>query len=574
MELDQRIFRWLWNRGRALRRTRPLWPPADPGPRLPALQKLAGLLCGEPVLLEAAAQGPGGRQGNRLLLPIGHVISGDEEENLDFFRMRLTLMACTPASAADERKAHRVALRRALHEFPGARALYRRVKTIIRQQERLDAARPPRARRDLRALLCGRIYENAHTITLSAIAEAPPELKPQSAEGPAQQIEIAEASQLTEAKRKEIEDYTLGHNFEKIETVDDFDGRWRDLDGDEELHEHSEALQEVKLAWRIRSAEQAQSAVSADVAPGGGGDAADAGEAATAYLYDEWDFRRRQYRKDHCRLFERRLSASSPGFAARIVQERRRTLERLERRFAAAFQELQAVQRQCSGDEPDLDAVTNYFCDLAAGRTPEDRLYIARRKRRKDLSLLFLMDLSMSTDAWTLNRRVLDIEREALALFGETLDRHGCRFAAAGFFSRTRNDCEYLMIKSFAESWHQTRDRLGALSPEGYTRIGPALRRSIELLRQETSARRWIVLFTDGRPNDYDRYEGRYGNLDVRQARREAEAAGIQLQAFAIDARGRPGFTEMLGAGGFSILREPEHLPDSLGDFYLRLLRA
>lgn len=574
MELDQRIFRWLWNGGRRLWQPRPLWPPAEIGPHLPALQKFAGLLCGQPALVEAALNGPGGRQGNRLFLPIGQVISGDQEENLDFFRFRLLLMACTPSETTDSVSAFRQALRAAWREFPGTRLLYRRVKQIIRRQESFDAHRPRRARRDLRSLLRGRVYQGAAAITLSPVVDTPPALKARTTEGPAQQIEIPEASQLTEARRKEIEDYTLGHNFEKIETLDDFDGRWRDLDGEEELEEHAEALQEVKLAWRIRSAEQAQNAISADVAPGGGGEAADAVDKSTAYLYDEWDFRRRQYRRDHCRLYERTIASSVPGFAARILKERRRTLERLERRFAAAFQELESVQRQTAGDEPALDAVTNYFCDLAAGRTPEERLYIARRKRRKELSLLFLMDLSMSTDAWTLNRRVLDIEREALALFGETLDQHGCRFAAAGFFSRTRNDCEYLLIKSFTERWHAVRDRLASLSPEGYTRIGPALRRSIELLRRENSARRWIVLFTDGRPNDYDRYEGRYGNLDVRQARREAEAAGIQLQAFAIDARGRPGFTEMLGAGGFSILREPEQLPDSLGDFYLRLLRA
>ena len=44
-----------------------------------------------------------------------------------------------------------------------------------------------------------------------------------------------------------------------------------------------------------------------------------------------------------------------------------------------------------------------------------------------------------------------------------------------------------------------------------------------------------IILLTDGRPCDYDRYEGRYGVADVRHALREGEARGVITHALAID---------------------------------------
>ena len=47
--------------------------------------------------------------------------------------------------------------------------------------------------------------------------------------------------------KKQQEDYVLTHNFEKVETADDFSGVWRDFDGDDELESHSDALNELNM---------------------------------------------------------------------------------------------------------------------------------------------------------------------------------------------------------------------------------------------------------------------------------------------------------------------------------------
>ena len=49
--------------------------------------------------------------------------------------------------------------------------------------------------------------------------------------------------------KKQQEDYVLLHNFEKVETAEEFNGNWRDFDGSDELEEHQEALEELNMKY-------------------------------------------------------------------------------------------------------------------------------------------------------------------------------------------------------------------------------------------------------------------------------------------------------------------------------------
>jgi nitric oxide reductase NorD protein len=66
----------------------------------------------------------------------------------------------------------------------------------------------------------------------------------------------------------------------------------------------------------------------------------------------------------------------------------------------------------------------------------------------------------------------------------------------------------------------------GALKPGYYTRMGAALRAATRRLAERPERQRLLLLLTDGKPNDLDVYEGRYGLEDTREAVREARAAG------------------------------------------------
>lgn len=101
--------------------------------------------------------------------------------------------------------------------------------------------------------------------------------------------------------------------------------------------------------------------------------------------------------------------------------------------------------------------------------------------------------------------------------------------------------------------------------------FGPALRHATDRLVAEPADRRLLLLVSDGKPTDYDRYEGRYGIGDVRQALREAECRGVSAHALAVDEIARDCLPPMFGPGAWHVLRRPDDLPTVLSTVYGRL---
>ena len=347
---------------------------------------------------------------------------------------------------------------------------------------------------------------------------------------------------------KTIEDYTLLHQFEKIETLDEFNGRWRDMDGDDELADHSEALQELDLRQTVRTDIATHSVLQADLMmqsliP----ESEEAEETGGSVSYPEWDFKKREYKEDFCRVFEVSMKDRNPDYVHRTKQEYHQTLQLMRRKLARFRQEREWSRRQPDGELLDLDAVVESYADRIAGRTPSENLYLSRRPKRRNAAVLVLMDISLSTDAFTDNRRILDVEKQAILLFGELLEENGERFQVDAFSSRTRNYCHYFPLKAFGDPWREKAPVVAGVQPVGYTRIGPALRHAISQLEKEPALQKWILLLSDGKPNDYDRYEGSYGVEDVRQAIREAAKKHIHLYALAIEKEARHYLPQMLG---------------------------
>jgi nitric oxide reductase NorD protein len=166
---------------------------------------------------------------------------------------------------------------------------------------------------------------------------------------------------------------------------------------------------------------------------------------------------------------------------------------------------------------------------------------------------------------------VLDIAKESVLVLGEVLDQWRDRVAIAGFYSHTRRDCSFLVLKPFEMPWSGCKATLASLEATGYTRIGPALRHGIALLQPQRAARKLLLLISDGKPTDYDRYEGRYGVADVRQAIREAHQARIHTYALAVDVQAKFYLPQMFGSGNFQILSRPAQLVRGLTDLYRRL---
>jgi nitric oxide reductase NorD protein len=71
--------------------------------------------------------------------------------------------------------------------------------------------------------------------------------------------------------------------------------------------------------------------------------------------------------------------------------------------------------------------------DRKAGGPGSDRLYSSVRRAVRDLSVCVLMDVSLSTDAWIEDRRVLDVEKEAVMALSHGLSACGDDHAILAF---------------------------------------------------------------------------------------------------------------------------------------------
>jgi len=228
-------------------------------------------------------------------------------------------------------------------------------------------------------------------------------------------------------------------------------------------------------------------------------------------------------------------------------------------------------RRQNQGEEFDIDALTDLFIDAHTGHTPSENIYLSKRKKEKDLSILMLLDVSLSSDSYAANNRVIDVEKQVSILFGEILEEFNVDFSINCFFSKTRNYSTYLSLKHFDDDWQKAKYKIGAVEPEGYTRIGAAIRHSGALLAKRDTKNKWLILISDGKPNDYDKYEGKYGINDVKQALRELNEQHINAYALAIEAQAKYYLPQMFGQNHYQILTTPVELLQSLVKLYEKI---
>ncbi|TXI17322.1 MAG: VWA domain-containing protein, partial [Nitrosomonas sp.] len=211
-------------------------------------------------------------------------------------------------------------------------------------------------------------------------------------------------------------------------------------------------------------------------------------------------------------------------------------------------------------------------CDLHATGTCSDRIYLDTRQQSRDLSVAILMDVSLSADSWIGGKRILDIEKEALITLATGLATCRDTFAIYTFTSRKRDYVRISEVKDFNDAFDaRILRRITSLRPGYYTRMGAALRHTGKLLNHRTERHRLILLLTDGKPNDLDYYEGRYGIEDTRQAIVEARHAGLSVFGITIDRQAQDYFPYLFGRGGYAIVARPDRLSHVLPKIYRQL---
>ena len=199
--------------------------------------------------------------------------------------------------------------------------------------------------------------------------------------------------------------------------------------------------------------------------------------------------------------------------------------------------------------------------------------YLSCERRERDLCCLVLADLSLSTDTWVSDeQRVIDVIRDSLWLFSEALGATGDPFGLYGFSSRRREHIRFHRIKGFDEKIDdRIRGRIGALKPGFYTRMGAAIRYATQILAKRPEALRLLMILSDGKPNDVDHYEGRYGIEDTRMSLNAARQEGVRPFCVTIDKEGQGYLPHLFGPSGYTILRNPAELPARLPGLYAQL---
>lgn len=298
--------------------------------------------------------------------------------------------------------------------------------------------------------------------------------------------------------------------------------------------------------------------------------------AAWVLRYPEWDWRARAYREPGAAVHLLGTPLGPQEWVDRTLEEHRALLQTVQRQFESLRAQRTRLRQQLEGDELDLAACVDAFADARAGQAIERGLYQCMRIARRELAVLLLIDVSGSTDGWVSHhRRIIDVEREALLLVCLALQALGEPYSVIAFSGESVERVTVRSVKSFTESFSaEIGLRIAGLEPEKYTRAGAAIRHASSLLMREAARHRLLLLLSDGKPNDIDEYDGRYGLEDMRHSIVEARLQGIFPFCLTIDRHIASYLPAVFGAHQYAVLHRPELLPTALLGWLRRLVQA
>ncbi|MEH6631908.1 MAG: VWA domain-containing protein [Halopseudomonas aestusnigri] len=286
----------------------------------------------------------------------------------------------------------------------------------------------------------------------------------------------------------------------------------------------------------------------------------------------EWHYRKQAFLPDYCAVTMREASEEGDGWT--LDEKTSRQIRLVRRQFEAFKNDRKQLKAQPDGTELDIEALVRARGDFQASGIGSDRIYLNTRKVDRDIAVSILMDVSLSTDSWLDDRRVIDVEKESLAILANGLDASGDDLSIHTFTSRKRNYVRIDRVKGFNEPLNdQVMRRIQALKPGYYTRIGAAIRVMAEELELRPNKQKLLLILTDGKPNDVDHYEGRYGIEDARKAVQECRRKGITVFGVTIDQEAKDYFPTIFGRGAYHIVGNAARLSQALPKIYRQLVK-
>ena len=355
-------------------------------------------------------------------------------------------------------------------------------------------------------------------------------------------------------------------------------GMQRPADRDEEQgpEQHADSVADLEQARLVRTGTRAKEVLLSD----DGIDLAPFArptqrlDAAVQLTYPEWDYRTQCYREPGACVRIEPPELGPMAWVERTLREHAVRIEHVRRHFQMLRARRTRVRGREDGDELDLEAYIELHVDLRTGKPARQAIYQTQHAARRDAAIMVLVDASGSTDSWVSDqRRVIDVEKEALILVCVALTELHDPFSVLSFSGESAAAVTLRTLKSFDEVYGATvAARIAALEPEAYTRAGAAIRHASTLLMGQPVRQRLLLLLSDGKPNDIDQYDGRYGVEDMRQAVVEAKLQGIHPFCLTVDRQAASYLPRIFGAGHYALLPKPELLPTALLEWLKQLV--
>ena len=300
------------------------------------------------------------------------------------------------------------------------------------------------------------------------------------------------------------------------------------------------------------------------------------------FHYDEWDYLIGDYRRAWCRLREMPLDDGGPDFVADTRRAHAELLAQVKRQFQLLKPEqFKTVKPLTDGETIDLDSAVEALVDRRAGHALADKVYARRDKHDRSVAAVFLLDMSASTDDkindpasdGESQRRIIDVEKEALVLMAEALEALGDAYAVYGFSGYGRDQVDAFVVKSFDEPYdHHIQGRIAAIEPHRSTRMGPVIRHAAARLGRQEARLKALILLSDGYPQDFDYGQDRkskeYGLQDTTKALQEARLKAIHAFCITVDPSGHDYLRQMCPDQQYLVIDDMAALPRELPKVY------
>ncbi|MDG5485545.1 nitric oxide reductase activation protein NorD [Mycolicibacterium gadium] len=292
---------------------------------------------------------------------------------------------------------------------------------------------------------------------------------------------------------------------------------------------------------------------------------------ARGVKYPEWDADRKTYRPDWCtvREVEPKVKASAADAIDGAIGVRRP--------LARLGMGLHRRHRQSQGDDIDIDAAVEARVEVRAGSVPDEAVYLDSLRRRRDLSVLLLLDVSGSTaEPGTVGRTVHQQQRAVITDLMVALHDLGDRVALYAYNSQGRNAVNMLPVKRFDDHLDaRVLRRLDSLEPAAYSRLGAAIRHGSTVLEARGgTSRRLLVVVSDGLAYDHG-YERAYGAADARRALTETRRRGTGCVCLTVGAgTDVEALRRVFGSTAHATIARPDQLAGIVGPLFRSAIRS